>query len=250
MYEWLAHRVAQAKEVLQDFAMDWTFMLNPPASQAEIDACESLLGLQLPPSYREFLLHFNGAELFHPEQQNSDAPGTLISIMGTQSVVNLNAEMIYKEDRSSILLFCEAAHGLGGDFCGFSLQQIVDGECAVVFCQSGNSMEDWINTYIAVSFMEWLNKIFNHVIEEKKFPLYWDIGYFGVEELDQISERYQEYGWCSPSDKLEVARENNQNLLSSTEEQKNTTVDESHIMRSYKEANVIIDISNSDQKSS
>jgi hypothetical protein len=218
VYQGLAHRVAQAKEVLQDFSMDWGFILNSPASEAEISTCEPELGVRLPSNYREFLLEFNGAELFYPEQQNSDAPGTLISIMGTQSIVSLNAEMIPDEDKSSLLLFCEAAHGLGGDFCGFSLQQIVDGECAVVFCQSGYSMEDWINTYIAVSFMEWLSKIFNHVIEEKKFPLYWDIGYFGVEELDQISEQYQEYGWCNPSAPLNSDQENNQRSLSSLDE--------------------------------
>jgi cell wall assembly regulator SMI1 len=79
MYEWLAHRVAQAKEVLQDFSMDWGFVLNSPASEAEISNCESELGVRLPSSYREFLLEFNGVELFYPEQRNPYAPETLIS---------------------------------------------------------------------------------------------------------------------------------------------------------------------------
>jgi hypothetical protein len=85
-----------------------------------------------------------------------------------------------------------------------------------------------------------LNKIFNHVIEEKKFPLYWDIGYFGVEELDQISGLYQEYGWCNPSTTLNSDRENNPRSLSSLGEHKSTVLDESHMIRTYKEASVTI----------
>jgi hypothetical protein len=232
MYEWLTHRVEQAKEVLQDFSMDWGFILNSPASEAEISTCESELGVRLPSHYREFLLEFNGVELFYPEQRNPYAPETLISIKGTQTILDLNKGITaYEDTKGMLLLFCYI--GLGGDYCGFDLRNMDKGEVPILECASGGSLIlHWMNSKIADSFSEWLEKIFDRVIEDRKDPLYWDKGYFGVEELKQVSEQYQEFGWCNPPDELEVARENNQNLLLCTEEQKNTTVNESHIMGS------------------
>ncbi|WP_277128211.1 SMI1/KNR4 family protein [Chlorogloeopsis fritschii] len=64
MFEWLPERIEQAQQVFQEFSLDWTFILNPPATETEIRACEEALGVTLPPSYREFLLRHNGANFF------------------------------------------------------------------------------------------------------------------------------------------------------------------------------------------
>jgi hypothetical protein len=240
MYGWLAHRVSQAKEALQDFSMDWGFILNSPASEAEISTCESELGVRLPSSYCEFLLEFNGVELFYPEQRNPYAPETLISIKGTQTILDLNKVITaYEDTKGMLLLFCYI--GLGGDYCGFDLRNVDKGEVPILECASGGSLIlHWMNSKIADSFSEWLEKIFDRVIEDRKDPLYWDKGYFEVEELEQVSEQYREYGWCNPSTALNSDLENNPRSLSSLGEHKSTVLDESHMIRTYKEASVTI----------
>jgi cell wall assembly regulator SMI1 len=56
VFEWLRERIEQAKIISQEFEQDWKFVLNLPATEAAIQACEGALGVPLPPSYREFLL--------------------------------------------------------------------------------------------------------------------------------------------------------------------------------------------------
>ena len=43
LFEWLPERIEQAHKVFQEFSLDWTFILNPPATEAEIQACEVTL---------------------------------------------------------------------------------------------------------------------------------------------------------------------------------------------------------------
>jgi hypothetical protein len=73
MFEWLSARIEQAKETLKEFSLEGEFLLNPPATETDIQACEAALGNSLPASYREFLLHCNGATLCY-EMSECDRP--------------------------------------------------------------------------------------------------------------------------------------------------------------------------------
>jgi hypothetical protein len=101
MYEWLPPRIEQAKRVLHQFSLNWEFILNPPASEAEITACEAVLGIQLPRSYRNFLLQWNGAYLFRdargelpngPLLSSSCDIDTAIFLQGARTIVELNEQ--------------------------------------------------------------------------------------------------------------------------------------------------------------
>jgi hypothetical protein len=189
MYNWVLPRIEQTKRVLHQFSLDWQFILNPPASEAEISSCEAVLGMQLPPSYRKFLLQWNGAYLFRNARgELPDGPfitsscdiDTAIFLHGTQTIVELNEQGNCDEMRNSLLRF--ASVGIESDFCGFDIRQI-EGEPVVLDCGACFSLEKCLATKISNSFVEWLEKIFDQVIVEKKEPIFW----FDLqEELNRI----------------------------------------------------------------
>jgi len=177
MFEWLPERIEQAKIISDEFEQGWNFRLNPPATKADIDSCEAALGIPLPPSYREFLLRWNGAYLFRiDDSQSSDDPwdgSSLIHIQGTQYLLEFNQEVkddLTAEEWDSLILF---AYGCYGDYCGLDPQQTTNWEYAVLDCDHDSHPVEWRQAKIASSFAEWLEKIFDQVINKKKLPEYW-----------------------------------------------------------------------------
>lgn len=181
MYEWLPRRLEQAMKVFQEFSLDWTFVLNEPASEASIKSCELELGLILPPSYREFLLQFNGAHLFCTEGEirshsHSWWVDSGLMIQGTDTLVLFNqdrrANWISQEGKS-LIPFCYLGRIGTGDFCALDPQQLDDSEYAVLDCDHELVPSEWRQAKVASSFEEWLKKLFNQVIDQKNFPEYW-----------------------------------------------------------------------------
>lgn len=178
MFEWLPERIEQAYKVFEEFSLDWTFILNPPATEAEIQACEVALGVALPPSYREFLLRWNGAYLFRYAQDEPPMYGwwddSGIVIQGTTTLLEFTQDNqeVY-EEWDSLIAFCYLG-GIGtGDFCVLDPQQITDTEYAVLDCFHEVSPTEWRQVQIASSFAEWLARIFDEVVDDKKQPEYW-----------------------------------------------------------------------------
>ncbi len=193
MYEWLPRRLEQAMKVFQEFSLDWTFVLNEPASESLIQACELELGLVLPPSYREFLLQFNGDHLFCTEGEirSNTHPwwvGSGLMIQGTDTLVLFNQAMQVGSPSQEwkLIPFCYLGRIGTGDFCALDPQQLDDSEYAVLDCDHELVPSEWQKAKIASSFEEWLKKLFNQVIDQKNFPEYWfDVGSPSYQELER-----------------------------------------------------------------
>ena len=181
MFEWLPERIEQARRVFQEFSLDWTFILNSPATEAEIRVCEAALGVPLPPSYRKFLLQYNGARLFCLDQGETfddsawDSPRLIIQ--GTDNLIEFNQQqkedMFTDEEWNSLIAFCYLECMGTGDFCAFAPQQAIASEYAVLDCRHELTPVEWREAQIAVSFAEWLERIFSQVVDYRKQPEYW-----------------------------------------------------------------------------
>lgn len=181
MFEWIPERIEQANRVLQEFLLDWAFILNPPATEAEIRACELALGVPLPPSYRKFLLRWNGAYLFRDNED--DLPNgswwdnSRIFIQGTNNLVEFSQEnkqgRFTDEEWDSLIAFCYLGSIGTGDFCGLDPQQTTNSEYAVLDCFNEQDPARWRQARIASSFAEWLERVFDQVVLQKKCPEYW-----------------------------------------------------------------------------
>jgi tetratricopeptide (TPR) repeat protein len=180
MFEWLPERIEQAQQVFQEFSLDWAFILNPPATETEIRACEEALGVTLPCSYREFLLRYNGANLFCTDSGETcdrsiwDDSGLII--YGTDNLVEFNQETkeIYTDEEwDSLIAFCYLERIGTGDFCGLDPRQTTNSEYAVLDCFHELAPADWRQARIASSFADWLARIFDQVVLHKKYPEYW-----------------------------------------------------------------------------
>ena len=238
MYEWFLPQIEHTKQILQDFSLNLEFILNPPAA-AEITACEVALGIQIPQSYREFLLQWNGAYLFR--EASGELPGgpllssscdidTAIFLQGTRTIVDLNEQGHFENTQSSLLIFADV--GLESDFCGFDMRQTTGSDYAIVDCGACFSLEECLKRRISNSFAEWLKKIFDQVIVEKKDPIFW----FDMPQgLDKVREQYKE---------LNLAREYSQQALSGADDQSIGAADEYSIIKLYKEATTTIQFPN------
>ena len=180
MYEWLPRRLEQAMRVFQEFSLDWTFVLNEPASESSLKSCELELGLVLPSSYREFLLQFNGAHLFCTEGEirSNTHPwwvGSGLMIQGTDTLVLFNQAMQVGSPSQEwkLIPFCYLGYIGTGDFCALDPQQLDDSEYAVLDYDHELVASEWQKAKIASSFEEWLKKLFNQVIDQNNFPEYW-----------------------------------------------------------------------------
>lgn len=199
MYEWLLPRIKQAKQVLKEYSVDWEFILNPPATEAEIIACEAELGTRIPYGYREFLLQWNGAYLFRladgrlPEGPVLDYyydEDTDFFLHGTRTIVEWHNTMLFDEEaQGSILIFANICKELCD--CGFDVRPTSEVQDAVLECQAIYSLlEGFPDTKISNSFEEWLEKILNRIILEHKHPIYWSDEYWepGEDGLNKIRE--------------------------------------------------------------
>lgn len=98
MFEWLLEQIKQAKIISKEFEQGWKFRLNPPATKADIDSCDAVLGIPLLPSYREFLLQWNDAHLFYthesllPDGNVWYYEGRMFSIQSTHELFDFNQE--------------------------------------------------------------------------------------------------------------------------------------------------------------
>lgn len=180
MFEWLPARIEQARRVFQEYSLDWTFNLNSPATEEEIRVCEAALGVPLPPSYRNFLLQYNGGRLFCFDQEEMlddsawDSPRLIIQ--GTDNLIEFNQqqkEMFTDQEWNSLIAFCDLECMGSGDFCGFDPQQALNSEYAVLDCMHELTPLEWQQTRIATSFAEWLERIFSQVVDHRKQPEYW-----------------------------------------------------------------------------
>ena len=207
MYEWMSDAMQQANEVLQDFSFDWGFRFNAPATDAELNRAEAELALSLPESYRYFLSRHNGAHLFCSSTGNTSRTRTWwadsgIVVFGTNALQEYRPTIydsfLYDDnsridDYPSVLPIAYLGRIGTGDFCALNRDKKVENENPVVGCDHELPASDWKTAVIATSVEDWLQRMFQHVIQEKRFPEYW----IGQDYSDATFEGYiEEYRWA------------------------------------------------------
>ncbi|MBW4650159.1 MAG: SMI1/KNR4 family protein [Kastovskya adunca ATA6-11-RM4] len=160
--------------------------MGEAATQEEVDQCEQELSVSLPPSYRKFLLKYNGAHLFCSHTGNRSTPNSWwadsgIIIFGTKSLLEYR-QLVYKlllldtEEYPTYPSSLPIAY-LGrigtGDFCALDMDELIAGENPVLDCDHEYPPSEWKNAMIAVSLEDWLQKMFARVVEHKSPPEYW-----------------------------------------------------------------------------
>lgn len=177
MFEWLPEQIERAKIISDEFEQGWEFLLNPPATEADIRSCEAVLGIPLPPSYKEFLLRWNGAYLFRIDESQSSNDlwdgSSLIHIQGTQYLLEFNQQVrgdLSDEEWNLLILF---AYRYSGDYYGLDPYQTKNSEYAVLNCEHDSHSLKWWQSKIASSFTEWLERLFDQVANRRQLPEYW-----------------------------------------------------------------------------
>lgn len=157
MYEWLPGQAEIVKKYnLESSGIEVNFAFFPPASEAEIVYCEQKLGLKFPFSHRQFLLEFNGAELYDFE----DSSIAILSLSSIYQVTLRAREMMSWEaetDQYPIIAFAYM-EGLG-DFLSFFSIESNSGEYPVLESFHDCPPSEW--EQIAPSFDNWLRNQFN-----------------------------------------------------------------------------------------
>jgi len=77
------------------------------------------------------------------------------------------------EEWNSLIAFCYLGEVGTGDFCALDPQQLTDSEYSVLFCDHDTEPSEWQQARIAFSFADWLEKVFNQVVNNRKEPEYW-----------------------------------------------------------------------------
>jgi hypothetical protein len=188
MFDWLPERIAAVQNTDTAREQGWQFVLNPPASEEDIERCEAALHLSLPPSYRAFLLRWNGASLFRREHVWPDGRISVsaeIGIGGTLAspqpafgrLPTLNARLradipVPAEDWGSLIVAFNIP-GPGACYCGLNPERsTAEGEYAVVDCDSDYGPYCWRQAVIAPSFEAWLRRAFDEDLATGN-PWYW-----------------------------------------------------------------------------
>ncbi|MCL2137595.1 MAG: SMI1/KNR4 family protein [Coriobacteriia bacterium] len=83
--------------------------LNPPATERELNAVESELGMVFPPQYREFILESNGAEGMIGEN-------SYLAIWSLEEIVPLNTNFKVNEFTPGLVFFASDGGGVAYAF--------------------------------------------------------------------------------------------------------------------------------------
>lgn len=181
MFEWMHDRIAEVQATPVARKEGWNFVLPPPAGEHEVAQCERELGTSLPPSYRSFLLSYDGASLFRREHRLADGRAMVVAEIGIQGTRDLPAFQSYlrtfweADDPGgwgSLVVFCRIP-GSGADYCALNPERSTpDGEYAVVDCHQDMWPRCWRRAVIAPSFDAWLRRAFDAALRGES-PYYW-----------------------------------------------------------------------------
>ena len=187
MYEWIPKSIEQSRNIFQELSLDWGFSMGEAATREEVHECEQELCLLLPHSYREFLLKYNGAHLFYSNagtRSDSDSwwANSGVVVFGTKSLLEYRPliydAFLYNDDSNveeypSVLSIAYLGRIGTGDFCALNRDELIGAENLVIDCDHELSPSEWKDAPIAISFEEWLRKMFSRVIENRSQPEYW-----------------------------------------------------------------------------
>jgi cell wall assembly regulator SMI1 len=164
MFDWLAERIAAARGRAREG--EWRFVLNPPATEDAVRACEAALGLPLPPPHRAFLLRWDGAAFFRQAVASLDGRTHVVGgleIAGTGALPALNARLRAEryepaEAWGRLIMGGEAPVG-EGDMWGLNPEATTDGEYAIVDGWHEQGPSRWRKAVVAPSFEDWLRRV-------------------------------------------------------------------------------------------
>jgi SMI1 / KNR4 family (SUKH-1) len=186
MYEWILDTVERSIEVFHGFSLECGMHLGEPATTEEIHQCEQAIGLELPHSYKEFLLIHNGAHLFSDRDPQyakaEEAPwwsdsGTVI--LGLESLLSYRKTLMWTYElcdfpvRPFPIPIAYLGRSCTGEFCALDMTSLNNLENPVMYCEHDRDPSEWKDFTIASSFEDWLHKTFEAVIDRKNFPEYW-----------------------------------------------------------------------------
>lgn len=178
MFEWLPDNIAAVQAMPAAQEQEWTFLLNRPASEDDLRRCEAALGVSLPPSYRAFLLRWDGASLFRRDSLLPDGRVLVTAEVGIQGSHDLPGfhRMVSNywraEDWGRLLLFCNIP-GPGACYCALNAERSTpEGEYAVVDCDSDYGPRCWRRAVVAASLEDWLRRAFDAALQGGD-PYYW-----------------------------------------------------------------------------
>jgi hypothetical protein len=186
MYDWMPDAVERSVKIFHEFSIECGMYLGAAATKEEIYQCEQALELELPHSYKEFLLTYNGAHLFSDGEpqyaEAEEAPwwsNSGIVILGLQSLLSYRKTLIWTYELCDypVQPFPIPVAYLGrsctGEFCALDMTSSTNLENPVMYCEHDRDPNEWKSFTISKSFGDWLNKTFEAVIEHKNFPEYW-----------------------------------------------------------------------------
>lgn len=178
MFAWLDDRI-HAAEAKSETLGGITFVcdLRPPALDAAVESCESLLQRFLPESYREFLrLHdggFIGLDIALPGTTSTRG----FQIFGAAEVAATTMRLA--DDLAPFELPPDALDGLivfagygNSDICLFDAKRRTGGEYPVLDGYH-EAVGEWRDQLIAANFEEWLRQMFDAFIERDRSLAYW-----------------------------------------------------------------------------
>lgn len=182
MFEWFPDGIASVQASAAGSEAGWKFTLNPPATEGDLHKCEADLRIAMPPSYRAFLLRWNGASLFRQEVQMRDGTFEMTAefgIAGTGRLTSLNnglraalSPYTPTVDWGGLVVYCDLPGG-GAFYCGLNPERsTAEGEYAVVDCHEDFGPRCWRRAVIAPSFEMWLQRAFDSALRNGD-PYYW-----------------------------------------------------------------------------
>lgn len=125
------------------------FSLNSPASNYDIKVIEGRLSKRIPDSLKEFLLNWNGGEIYNAEYLGG------FRLFGTGELLERNNSLqgVYGRDWEDDILVVAVSFG-DGDHIGVNVNT---GRILDAFHEG--EPNEWLEKVIAESFGDWINKL-------------------------------------------------------------------------------------------
>ena len=194
-FDWLNSDIEAARRIFAGYDIPVNFVFNDPATSAEIEACEAILGVSFSPSYKDFLLLHNGACLFFDQAdfrsytdlnqfEQSEHYGLIIGCL--DDIISETQERAtgwskYDEWINETVIFGFPLES--NSLCAFEPNTDSNSEARVLDSDIEVIPYGWLEDVIAPSFEAWLRSVFRCVIEDGLGPYYWYVSGNSIEDF-------------------------------------------------------------------
>lgn len=173
-----ADLIRQAERAVESVGKSWHMKTYPPATQADLDHCESSIGVTLPQSYRAFLSETNGATFGIQLRPLVRYELTLLSsdqVTARTFKRRAYAQQSFPEESfEGLIVFADT---MDGDICLFDRLQERDSLVPVLGGSHEDDPDGWRRTLIAVDFDQWYRNVLGYVAlygDHDDFRYWWE----------------------------------------------------------------------------